>query len=119
MKKIIKKPWGREEILYNKNGVQVKTLTIKKGELTSLHYHKHKEEVIVAVTDCEVTIGDKTTKLFNGNMLTISPGKIHTFKALDKDIIIVETSYGDDKDIIRLEDRYERIRKPGRPKKLK
>jgi len=117
MKKLNKKPWGKEEVIYDKEGVQIKILTINKGEMTSLHYHKHKEEVITAINDCEVIVGDNTQKFFAGNMILFHPGKVHAFKATDKTAIITETSYGNSEDLIRLEDKYERVRKPGRPKK--
>ena len=111
MKKI-KKPWGSEEILYKKNGVQLKILKIKKGEMTSLQCHRNKKETMIAVKDCYMDIGTFIKIAFKkGEMVRIDPLMRHRLRAINNNSIIAEISYGDDSDIIRLKDKYGRVKK--------
>ena len=46
-KKIINKPWGREEVIEINNKFMVKKLFMKKGHRCSLQYHEKKRKLFI------------------------------------------------------------------------
>lgn len=120
--KIINKPWGKEKIIFKDGNIQCKLLYIKKGEETSLQYHNYKVETIIPLDNnslieyagehLPILTLEETKKSFRismkrGEHRTISPREIHRFIA-KKDTVIIELSFGYDKDIVRIEDKYNR-----------
>ena len=110
---VIEKPWGRfERFTYNELST-VKLLYIKKGESLSLQYHNKRNEF---------------WKIVNGNPLIEIDGRIinarpldefeiqalskHRISAPNDDVVFLEIATGefDEDDIIRLEDKYSRIK---------
>jgi len=88
--KIIQKPWGREVHLFKWNQWRLKLLQINEGNRTSLQYHKEKEEFW----------------FFNdGTWRHLPPNEVHR---LTGPITVLEISKGEDTDIVRLEDDYQR-----------
>ena len=47
---LIKKPWGREELLEKNKKYMVKRLFMKKGHRCSLQYHNKKKETIFVLS---------------------------------------------------------------------
>ena len=113
------KPWGSEKIIFKKDKVQFKILNIKKGEETSLQYHKHKTEAMIpldnnasveysSIVDLKNKEKPRRMHIKKGFAYIINPMHIHRFLAEKKDTTLAELSNGSDKDIIRLEDKYNR-----------
>jgi len=89
MSRIIEKPWGTEEIIHDSNW-RVKLIVVKEGHRTSLQKHKEKYEMFFYE---------------DGRTEEIPPGKIHR---LCGPIKVLEVARGNDLDIVRLEDDYDR-----------
>lgn len=123
--KVIPKPWGCEEIIFSEGSVQVKILTIKKGEETSLQYHNEKNETAIALDENatieyggeyskipksidETSLPNQKILMHKGEMHVITSRQIHRFIAERGNTRIIELSRGNDKDIVRLQDKYKR-----------
>jgi mannose-6-phosphate isomerase-like protein (cupin superfamily) len=115
--KVIVKPWGKETIWFKSGNIQFKTLHIRKGEETSLQYHKNKTETIIPLDDnCILEyrgkIGEysliKKVNIGKGETHLITSGYVHRFIAVEKDTVLAELGAGLDSDIVRLEDKYKR-----------
>ena len=105
--KITKKPWGKELLIFNPiPNTQLKLLHIKKGEQLSLQYHKYKAEFMVCLEGESKMFGSEIIYC-PGDYLYIAPKTAHRITALT-DCVFIELSQGDDKDIVRLEDKYNR-----------
>lgn len=109
MLQIKDKPWGFEDIIYQKDNVQFKLLNIKKDEMLSFQFHKEKLEVILAMDDnCKVIYDGNEIHLKRGEFLFIENTKYHRFIGQYGDTVLAELSFGDDSDIVRIADKYER-----------
>ena len=112
-KKIIKKPWGSEELIeYNKN-YTLKKIFMKKGFRCSLQYHRFKKETIYIISGkLKIFIGKSKTKLKSKNYLandsiTIEPKLIHRMEGVTNSIYL-EASTSQLTDVIRIEDDFGR-----------
>lgn len=116
------KPWGwEEEIIENYEGkdpITIKILFIKAGEMTSMQYHKNRDEkikVLSGMLKVDTMISDTVTSekiLIDKNTDFIIPRKMrHRLEAVD-DTKVLEIIYGkyDVNDIVRLQDKYGRVK---------
>jgi mannose-6-phosphate isomerase-like protein (cupin superfamily) len=111
--KVVKKPWGDfKEFVKNKK-CTVKVLEVKKGQSISLQYHNNRNEMWYFLTDGLVQLGEKKMKAKSGESINIKKGQAHRAFAPKKDFIFLEIAFGDfsESDIVRLEDKYGRIKK--------
>ena len=113
--KIIKKPWGHEEIWGNVPGKYLgKTLHINMRNRLSLQKHLKKEETVYVVRgvltlEVQNMLGNiNKVKLGPGECYHIPPKTIHRFSAEKGDVVIVEVSTYYPDDVVRLEDDYDR-----------
>lgn len=114
---IVSKPWGYELIIANNDIYCSKKLVIPRGQSTSLHYHRAKDETFFiqagrsVVYYCdepklippalknnllnpEVYAVLKEIKLNKGDVFHLPPGRVHQIFALeDLEIIEVSTKY--------------------------
>ena len=113
MPTIIKKPWGKEEILELNKDYMVKRLTMFANCRCSLQYHNHKCETIYVLSgSLRIIIGqDKNnleSKIYeSGDVITIKPLEIHRMEAVT-DSVYLEASTPDTDDTVRIEDDYNR-----------
>lgn len=113
MKKIINKPWGREEVIEINDFYMVKKLTMLKGHRCSLQYHKKKTETIFVLSgQLKIYIGDShnelSSKIFGPNeFITIDKGVMHRMEGIEESIYI-ESSTPEIDDVIRVSDDYKR-----------
>ena len=111
--KIIKKPWGKEEILEINNRYMFKRLSMNKGHRCSLQYHENKHETIYILEGkLKIYYGEKEDNLkvniFKANeSISIKPRTIHRMEA-EEDCIYLEASTPEIDDVIRLSDDYQR-----------
>jgi len=112
--RIIKKPWGHEEIWAETDKYCGKILYIQAGHRLSLQYHEKKTETIRVIQGTLLlTLQDSKgirfdRKLQAGESYHVSTGTIHRFGAGDHDVVIVEVSTTELDDVVRLEDDYTR-----------
>ncbi len=114
--KIIKKPWGKEEVIEINDHYMMKKLTMWKGHRCSLQYHNIKRETIYVLSgqlriysgpskeqlDCRVYGPDET--------ITLAQGVVHRMEAVE-DSIYLEASTPEMEDVVRLVDDYQRGQK--------
>jgi mannose-6-phosphate isomerase-like protein (cupin superfamily) len=115
MKKLVdKRPWGSFKPFTFNEISTVKILTINPKQRFSLQYHKKRKEFWKFLDNpAKVTIGNKTIRVKKGDEIIIPKGGKHRIEALSKPVRVLEISYGffDEKDIVRLEDDYNRVKK--------
>jgi len=111
----VPKPWGHEIIWAHTARYVGKILHVRAGESLSLQYHRQKEETLRVLSGAlalEVGAEDEarqTVRLGPGDGWHIPPGTRHRMTALeDTDVLEVSTPELDD--VVRLEDRYGRVK---------
>ena len=115
MKKIIEKPWGKEEIIEINDKYMMKKLTMNAGHRCSTQYHNFKTETIYVLSGrLKISFGSKIDQLksrvfLGGENLTIPPKLIHRMEALEKSVYL-EASTPEIEDVVRLQDDYERTK---------
>lgn len=113
MKKIIKKPWGSEEILSKNKKYVLKKLMMKKGRRCSLQYHRKKHETIYVLSGkLKILIGKNLKKLNKkilktNQILILEPNTYHRMEGL-VDSIYLEASTPQLSDVVRISDDYNR-----------
>ncbi|MEM1573760.1 MAG: cupin domain-containing protein [Candidatus Methanomethylicaceae archaeon] len=110
--KLINKPWGYEEILYENDTLIVLKMLIKKGEETSLHMHLNRDEYFIILRGKGTLLhGKRKVPLKEGKMIHIKKGQVHRWKADEnEDLEIIEVTFPPLKDLVRIKDKYNRGR---------
>ncbi len=112
MKKGIKeeRPWGSFLTFCKNEKCTVKILNINKNEKLSLQKHKKRKEVWYVLEPVKIQKGDKIFRAKRGEKVTIPKNVKHRIIGLNKDGKVLEISFGkfDEKDEIRMEDKYGR-----------
>ena len=114
---IVEKPWGQEKAWSGFNGVHGKIVCVKKGERTSLKFHKLKTEVLyVTKGSVEVLFGTeasftdpvanplKTDTLYPGDALLVQSDCPYRIIALEDTEIIEIGNHSSDKPVRVLDD---------------
>ncbi|MEI6886987.1 MAG: phosphomannose isomerase type II C-terminal cupin domain [bacterium] len=111
---IAKRPWGEETWINSKENIcKVKILHVNSGESLSLQYHNLRSEFWkILEGSAVVKIGDKVTLANQGDEFYIPVNEKHQISANDVNCTFLEVSTGkfDQDDIVRLEDKYGRIK---------
>lgn len=113
---MIEKPWGSETLIECNDRYVVKRLYMKNGECCSLQYHELKRETIYVLSGClKVYIGSEVDKLeekimYPGSFMTIEPFTIHRMEGMLDNTHYLETSTHELWDVVRLSDKYNRIK---------
>ena len=116
MKSIVNKPWGSYRIIDQGENFLVKKIIVNPHSKLSLQSHDHRSEHWVIVEGkAEVTINNDITTL-EANQSTYIPSKTKHRLSNNQDniLILIEVWHGknlDEKDIIRYEDIYNRVKK--------
>jgi mannose-6-phosphate isomerase-like protein (cupin superfamily) len=111
----IEKPWGYELVWAHTDRYVGKILHINAGEALSLQYHRVKDETLHLLSgrlQLEAADGEGPLRVFElriGESFRVPPGRRHRLTALE-DCDVLEASTPEIDDIVRLEDRYGRIR---------
>ena len=108
------RPWGSYEPLDVGERYQVKRLTVSPGEQLSLQMHHHRaEHWIVVRGTAKVTCGEKEFLLTENQSTFIPLGTVHRLEnpgQVELEVIEVQSgSYLGEDDIVRFEDRYQRV----------
>ena len=111
----VEKPWGFELIWAHTSEYVGKLLHVNAGEALSLQYHEVKDETIFLLSgEMNFWAGPSVealelVPLAPGEAYRVRAGTVHRMEAVtDCDILEASTPHLDD--VVRLEDRYGRIR---------
>lgn len=111
----VKKPWGSFTQFTHNEKSTVKILELKPGELLSLQSHQKRAEFwYVLEGHPTIVLNKKVRKYKCGESVKFGPGVRHRIiNKTKKKIKVLEIATGhfDEKDIIRYEDKYRRIKK--------
>ena len=93
----IKKSWGYELIYQNNSLYCCKKLHIYNNSSCSYHLHMEKHETLLVVSGTLYidTTHDKTHKTYiikEGEAFVVAPGFIHSLRAKDSDVTLIEAS---------------------------
>jgi mannose-6-phosphate isomerase-like protein (cupin superfamily) len=111
----VPKPWGHETIWAHTDRYVGKILHVRQGEALSLQYHRTKDETLRVLTGAivlEVGTDERalqTVQLGPGDAWHITPGTRHRLTALEE-ADVLEVSTPELADVVRLEDRYGRVK---------
>jgi len=108
------RPWGWFETLVIDGKFQVKRIHVNPGAALSLQSHKYRSEHWVVVDGtAQVTIGEETKLISEGQSVYIPVGVIHRLENPGTmPIVLVEVQFGNylgEDDIIRYEDNFNRV----------
>ena len=106
--------WGGYTCIEEGDRYQVKKIEVLPGEAISLQYHTHRSEHwIVVCGTALVRKGDEEHLLLENQSIFIKQGEIHRLSNPGKiPLFIIEVqvgSYLGEDDIVRLEDKYNRV----------
>ena len=108
--KEVKRPWGLfKQFVLNKK-CTVKILEINPKQELSLQKHKNREEHWYFLNNATIQIGSKKRRVKKGDLVKVPKGKPHRIIAEKNKTEILEICFGnfDEKDEVRLEDKYGR-----------
>ncbi len=110
MKRVVR-PWGGFERFVLNEKCTVKILRVKPRGVLSLQKHKRRKEEWVFLTDGWVQIGAKSRKVKKGERVVVGKGVAHRIFSKGGKVEVLEISFGtfDEKDEIRIEDKYGRV----------
>ena len=112
---VIKKPWGKEEIIEVNDKYMMKKLTMWKDHRCSLQLHNYKKETIYVLSGkLRIISGSNQNNLSGkiytaGDSITIPPGIVHRMEGVE-DSIYLEASSPEMDDVVRLVDDYDRAK---------
>ena len=114
----VDKPWGHEVIWADTELYVGKILHVNAGEALSLQYHREKDETLYVLSGyVRMEAGPspedlEVVELRAGDAMRLRPGTVHRMEALEESDVL-EASTPHLEDLVRLDDRYGRIKSPG------
>jgi mannose-6-phosphate isomerase-like protein (cupin superfamily) len=108
----VKRPWGYFRQFCQNTPVTVKIIVINPQEQLSLQSHKQRSEFWRVISGSgKAVIGNRVQEIVSGDELIVPIGIKHRLVASPDGLEILEIAFGEFKedDIIRYEDKYERI----------
>ena len=114
----VDKPWGHEVIWADTELYVGKILHVNAGEALSLQYHREKDETLYVLSGyLRLEVGPspedlEIVELRVGDALRLRPGTVHRMEAIE-DSDVLEASTPHLEDLVRLDDRYGRMRSHG------
>lgn len=107
--KRVNKPWGHELWLEANDKYAMKEIFVRAGESLSLQYHEKKMETMYCTKGKGyLELNEVKIPMVPGVSMTINPKEIHRLSAV-KDLTIIECSTPELEDVVRLEDKYDRV----------
>jgi mannose-6-phosphate isomerase-like protein (cupin superfamily) len=105
---IVKKVWGKEEILVNEPEYCCKKLHLTKQYRCSIHYHEVKKETFIleyGLVFLEIASRHRPEALivmWPGMSITIEQGECHRFTGIEDSMFIEVSTHDDPEDSIRV-----------------
>jgi mannose-1-phosphate guanylyltransferase/mannose-1-phosphate guanylyltransferase/mannose-6-phosphate isomerase len=106
-----KRPWGEELWLTKDKPSMVKIISVNPGESSSLQYHHNRDEYWYIISGNGYAIVDgQEIRLNVGDSCFVKREIKHRIQGGSEVLKMIELAYGDfdEKDIVRLEDKYGR-----------
>lgn len=106
------RPWGSFVSFVQNDTCTVKLLNIDKGEMLSLQYHENRDEFWRVISGMpKIIIGENEFEAKEGDEFNIPAETKHRIIADYDDVVILEIATGDfdEDDIVRVEDKYNRV----------
>jgi mannose-1-phosphate guanylyltransferase/mannose-6-phosphate isomerase len=112
---VVYRPWGSYTVLEDADDCKVKRLTVKPGHVLSLQkHHRRSEHWTVVHGTAKVRVGEQEFLLGRNQSTYIPIDTVHRLEnPTEHDLHLIEVQCGDyfgEDDIVRLEDRYGRVR---------
>jgi D-lyxose ketol-isomerase len=104
--------WGYEVWIENNELYCNKLLVVNKGYLSSLHFHKKKDETFIILKGKVKLVCYHSAKpnpiiydslLYPGDTFRIFPGEMHQFESIAEQSIIMEVSLTDNNDNVKIQ----------------
>ena len=114
----VEMPWGHEVIWADTELYVGKILHVNAGEALSLQYHREKDETLYVLSGyVRMEAGPspedlEAVELRAGDAVRLRPGTVHRMEALEESDVL-EASTPHLEDLVRLDDRYGRIKSRG------
>ena len=118
--KTVDKPWGCYVDYFRSNNVVFKKLILLANQKLSYQYHENRGEFWYIVSGTGLlTINGKQKIVESGSRILIEKGQKHTIECIanlitgfNVSLVIYEMQFGecDENDIVRIEDKYGRIK---------
>jgi mannose-6-phosphate isomerase len=111
MVKEVKRPWGKFRQYALNEKCTVKVLTVKPNSILSKQVHKKRNELWIILDEgLQVEVGNRKFTAKKNQEIMIKKGTAHRIGSKRKGGRFLEVSFGtfDEKDEIRLEDKYGR-----------
>lgn len=108
-----KRPWGEFKIIHKEPGITIKIITVKPYQRLSLQSHKLRDEMWLLLQGSALCEIDYYSDRMKKGVAYIIPKKArHRLTGGKKGCKILEVSFGefDEKDIVRYQDDYGRIK---------
>lgn len=107
--RVVPKLWGKELWVVNSRRYCLKKLILEPGKMSSLHYHKEKDETFhILIGECWLELDGKKRRLKPNQTVRITPGTPHKFWlewGVDSPCIILEVStFHAEEDVVRIEE---------------
>jgi len=105
------RPWGKFEQFCHNEKVTVKIITVKPDSKLSLQYHNHRDEFWRIVEGSgQIILGEELIDVKVSDEFFIPKKTKHRIITNNNSLKVLEVSFGefDEKDIVRLEDKYNR-----------
>ena len=106
------RPWGNFEQFCHNEKTTVKIIQVKPYEATSLQFHYYRDEFWRVIEgNGKIIIGKETIEVQKGDEFFVNRETNHQIITSSSSLSILEISFGnfDENDIVRLEDKYNRI----------
>ncbi|MFA6177372.1 MAG: phosphomannose isomerase type II C-terminal cupin domain [Candidatus Paceibacterota bacterium] len=111
---IVERCWGKFEQFTKSETTTVKIISINPNSTLSLQYHNHRAEFWRVLSGHPlVTIGENVIRANPGDEFIVKIKQIHRLATEDDAVQILEIAYDnnfDEEDIVRLEDKYGRVK---------
>jgi mannose-1-phosphate guanylyltransferase/mannose-6-phosphate isomerase len=109
------RPWGHYEVILSQINYSVKRICVLPKQQLSLQYHNHRNEHwVITKGTATITNGENTFELKENESTYIPIGQVHRIaNHTDELVEFIEVQTGekiDEKDIVRLEDQYDRVK---------
>ena len=112
MKKYIEeRPWGKFEQFCHNEKVTVKIITVKPDSKLSLQYHNNRDEFWRIIEgEGQIVLKEEIINVKVGDEFFVPKKAKHRIATSNNSLKVLEISFGefDEKDIVRLEDEYNR-----------
>jgi len=112
--KKVKRPWGSFEIIYQKPELTIKIIIVRPHSRLSLQSHKHRDEMWLVLDGLpKCLVGDEMMEMCKPQFIPVFRNEKHRLIGSKTGGRVLEISFGkfNEKDIVRYEDDYGRIKK--------